>query len=188
MRLLDILFGRSKPLPATTEKIFAISTAAVTLQTRWNMTPAGAGAVVFRPLTSSYFAETEKEIDELLALSAKEQKSTIRRETDSFGYQWVIVHDQDFEALVAAIHMVTLTLQEHGFRDQLLAAAFRFQGPTGAIYWLYNYKRGSFYPFIPRSGQQRDNAEELRLAAVMDRELPMEKSPEQWYALWGIPI
>jgi PspA associated protein B len=187
--ILDILFGRSKPVKAQTEKLFAISTAAVTLETRWGLTPAGAGAVVFRPLTSSYFTETERELDDLLALSAREQGSTVQREKDEFGYQWIIVRDPDFEDLVTAIHMVTLTLGERGFRDQLLAAVFRFDGaPGGPVYWIYNYKRGAFYPFVPRGNHQRDNTEELRLSAVMDRELPMEKSPEQWYALWGVPI
>ena len=189
MGFLDALFGRSKPVKAQTEKLFAITTAAVTLETRWGLRPAGVGAVVFRPLTSSYFAETEREMDDLLALAAREQGSAIRRLRDELGYQWVIVEDPDFEDLAAAIHMVTLTLGERGFRDQLLAAVFRFDGaPGGPVYWIYNYKRGTFYPFVPRGDHRRDNTEELRLGAVMERELPMEKSVEQWYALWGIPI
>jgi hypothetical protein len=189
MSFLDALLGRSKPVKAKTEQLFAISTAVVTLETRWGLTPSGAGAVVFKALSSSYFAEASKEIDQLLALAAKEQQSIVRRVSDDLGYQWVIVEDPGFEDLVAAIHMVTLTLQERGFKDQLLAAAFRFDGDSaGPVYWLYNYKRGTFYPFVPRGNHERDNAEELRLAAVMDRELPMEKNPTQWYALWGIPI
>jgi hypothetical protein len=189
MGLFDALFGRSKPVPVKTEKLFAITTASVTLDTRWGLKPSGSGAVVFRPLTSSYFAETEQELDGLLNLTAKEQHSTISRKKDEFGYQWIIVADPDFEDLVATVHMVTLTLGERGFRDQLLAAVFRFDGAKGGpVYWLYNYKRGTYYPFAPRGNNERDNAEELRLSAVMDRELPMEKSPDQWYALWGIPF
>ena len=189
MSFLDALLGRAKPVKAKTEQLFAITTASVTLDTRWGLKPSGAGAVVYKPLTSSYFADASTEIDQLLALAAKEQGSSVRREGDDLGYQWVIVEDPDFEDLVAAIHMVTLTLQERGFKDQLLAAAFRFDGAAdGPVYWLYNYKRGTFYPFVPRANHTRDNSEELRLAAVMDRELPMEKNPTQWYALWGIPI
>ena len=189
MGFLDALFGRAKPVKAKTEQLFAITTAAVMLETRWELKPAGVGAVVFKPLSSSYFAQTEREVDDLLALAAREQGSTVRRHGDDLGYQWVIVEDADFEDLAAAIHMVTLTLGEHGFRDQLLAAVFRFDGARGGpVYWLYNYKRGAFYPFVPRGNHERDNAEELRLGAVMERELPMEKNPSQWYALWGIPI
>ena len=188
MGFLDAIFGRSKPVKAKTEQLFAISTAAVTLDTRWGLKPAGVGAVVFKALTSSYFGAAQRELDDLLALVGKEQGSTIERDQDEFGYQWVIVRDEDFEDLVAAIHMVTLTLQEHGFKDQLLAAAFRFDGEGDPVYWLYNYKRGAYYPFVPRPGSRRDNAEELRLGAVMERELPIEKNLDQWYALWGIPI
>jgi hypothetical protein len=187
---LDALFGRPKKVkPQQTEKLFAISTAAVTLETRWGMKPAGAGAVVFRPQASSYFQETERELDDLLALAAKEQGSQVRRTTDEFGYEWIIVQDPEFEDLVATVHMVTLTLGDRGFRDQLLAAVFRFDGGSaGPVYWIYNYKRGAWYPFMPRGGHERDNTEEIRLGTVMDGELPMEKSPEQWYALWGVPI
>jgi hypothetical protein len=189
MGFLDALFGRAKPVKSKTEQIFAISTAAVTLETRWGLKPSGDAAVVFKPLTSSYFGAAEREIDDLLNLAAKEQGSRVRRQGDEFGYQWVMVRDEQFEDLVAAIHMVTLTLQEHGFKDQLLAAVFRFDGaPGGPVYWLYNYKRGTFYPFIPRDNHQRDNSEELKLSAVMERELPIEKNPAQWYALWGVPI
>lgn len=189
MGFLDALFGRSKPVKAKTDQLFAITTAAITLDTRWGMKPAGVGAVVFKPLSSSYFAQTEREVDDLLALAAKDQGSTIRRHADDLGYQWVIVEDEQFEELVAAIHMVTLTLRDRGFKDQLLAAVFRFDGGSaGPVYWIYNYKRGTYYPFVPRGDHQRDNTEELRLGAVMERELPMEKTTTQWYALWGIPI
>jgi hypothetical protein len=189
MGFLDALFGRAKPVKARTEQIFAIATAAVTLETRWELKTAGVGAVVFRPLTSSYFAEAEREVDELLALTSREQGTRVERERDQFGYQWVIVHDDEFEDLVAAVHTTTLTLGEHGFRDQLLAAVFRFDTARGQpVYWVYNYKRGTYYPFVPRGDHERDNSEELRLSAVMERELPMEKSPDQWYALWGIPL
>jgi hypothetical protein len=189
MSFLDAIFGRAKPVKAKTEQLFAISTAAITLDTRWGLTPAGVGAVVFKPLTSSYFGEAQRELDDLLGLVGTEQGSTIERDKDEFGYQWVIVRDDNFEHLVAAIHMVTLTLQEHGFKDQLLAAAFRFDGERdGPVYWLYNYKRGAYYPFAPRPGHRRDNDEEMRLGAVMERELPIEKNLDQWYALWGIPI
>ena len=37
--------------------------------------------------------------------------------------------------------------------------------------------------------QSRDNAAEMRLSAVMEEEkIPVERSLENWYALWGIPF
>ena len=57
------------------------------------------------------------------------------------------------------------------------------------VYWIYNYKRGAFYPFVPAGGgQQRDSERELRLKAQIGAELPIEPELERWFPLWGIPI
>lgn len=192
MGLLDTLFGRTKPVKSKSEQLFAMATAAVTLQTKLDLQPAGAAAIVFRPVDSTYFRQAEQELNQLLELSGRETKTQIHTETDSFGFRWVVLQDQVFEDLVATIHMVSLTLSDKGFGDQLLAAVFRFnQADAGnrAVYWIYNYKRGSFYPFVPLdNSQRRDNAAELHFSAVMDGELPVEKAAEHWFALWGIPI
>lgn len=188
MGFLDALFGRSKPVKVQTEQLFKIATARITLEMQLGISPAPDAGVVYRPVQSSAFEETEREIGDLLRLSAQESNSRITQRGDDYGFRWVVVHDEDFEDLVSQIHMVTLTLADRGFRDQLLAAAFRFDKDGAPIYWLFNYKRGAFYPFAPLPGQRRDNGVELRYGAVMERELAVEKQPDQWYPLWGIPF
>lgn len=192
MGILDTLFGRSKPVKSKSEKLFAMATASITLQTKLDLQPAGAAGIVFRPVESSYFRQAEDELRQLLDLSRQESSVRAQSETDSFGFRWVILHDESFEDLVATLHMVSITLTEKGFGDQLLAAVFRMnQLDAGSrpVYWVYSYKRGTFYPFVPQGdGQRRDNAAELHFASIMDGELPVEKAPEQWFALWGIPF
>ena len=61
-------------------------------------------------------------------------------------------------------------------------------GGRKAVYWIYNFKQGTYYPFIPLSGKQRDSPFEFRLRAEMEREMPVEKNVEKWYPLWGIPF
>jgi len=57
------------------------------------------------------------------------------------------------------------------------------------LYWIYNYKRGTFYPFAPAgTGEQRDNERELVLKAQIGKELPVEQELERWFPLWGTPI
>jgi len=58
------------------------------------------------------------------------------------------------------------------------------------IYFIYNYKRGFWYPFVPDSSgpQQRSTERELQIKAQMGSELPMEPELERWFPLWGIPI
>ncbi len=69
--------------------------------------------------------------------------------------------------------------------------ATRGHGRTRGKFYgcAYNYKRGSYYPFVPAGGEQkRDSERELRLKAQIGRELPVEPELERWFPLWGIPI
>ena len=72
----------------------------------------------------------------------------------------------------------------------MLAAVFAFHDGSGKpVYWIYNYKRGAWYPFVPAPGeQQRDTERELRLKAQLGSELPIEPELERWFPLWGIPF
>jgi hypothetical protein len=58
------------------------------------------------------------------------------------------------------------------------------------IFWIYNYKRGLFYPFVLADAKQhkRDYAYEFRLRSVMKSELPIEQELERWYPLWDVPL
>jgi hypothetical protein len=66
---------------------------------------------------------------------------------------------------------------------------FAFEdGQSRPLYFIYNYKRGSFYPFVPTGQQQRDNERELVLRAQAGNELPIEPELSRWFPLWGIPV
>lgn len=190
MGLFDSLLGRSRPVPSKIEGLFAMATAQVTLETQLGLKAGETAGICFRAVESNYFDKASSELDGLLQISAKETGTNYQTKTDEFGYRWILVSDPQFENLVATIHIVSQTLKENGFGDQLLAAVFRFTTASGTpIYWIYNYKRGKFYPFVPEGNtRKRDNAIELRLSSAMDHELPMEKELERWYALWGIPF
>jgi hypothetical protein len=186
---LDILLGRTRPVPSRLDRLFAISTAYLTLTANLRLTPGGSAGVCFRPIDSAQFEALERELEGILRISGQETGASIHTETDSFGFQWVTMQDPDFQELVSTIHLVSLNLQDRGFSDRLLAAVFKFLDHGEPVYWVYNYKRGSFYPFVPRgAGQERDNAFELRLKAAMEKELPVEPQLERWYPLWGVPL
>ncbi|MHB1133823.1 MAG: PspA-associated protein PspAB [Chloroflexota bacterium] len=185
----DALLGRSKPVKPRLDKLFAISTAYVTLTVEMGMRPSKRAGVCFRPLASAAFDRLRPDLERLLELSAKQTGSQAQLTSDSFNFHWVVLEDEDFEDLVATIHVFSQTLQDEGFGEQLLAAVFMFQAQERPFYWIYNYKRGLFYPFAPLPGEQRrDNPYELRLQAAMERELPVEPALERWYPLWGIPL
>ena len=188
MGFLDILLGRNKPVKSQPEALFSITTAEITLNTRLGVIPTGKAAISFKPVESSFFDNLDSEIKDLLRISAKSTGTEYWIRDDNYGYRWVILDDKDFEDLVSTIHMVSETIADHGYGPQLLAAVFGFREDVKSVFWIYNYKRGKFYPFVPEGQQRRDHATEMRLRSVMEKELPIEPVLEQWYALWGIPF
>jgi hypothetical protein len=188
--LLDVLFGRKKLKEASTDKIFAMATAQVTLETELDLHPAGKAAVCFKPLSAGSFAQAERDLKELLESSARTSGSTVHMERDDYGFQWIVIEDPDFEDLVTAVHLIGSELQAQGFGPQLLAALFRFARGGGGqpVYLVWGYKRGAFWPFVPTGADERDNALELELKAKLEQELPIEEDLSRWLALWGAPI
>jgi hypothetical protein len=189
MGLGDVLFGRKKLRGPNLDKLFALTTAQLTLEAELNLKPAGVAAVVFKPLSAGEFARAEQEIDELLSVTAESSGSQVRRRSDKFGFQWLVIRDRDFEDLVTSVHLVSSELEARGFGGQLLAALFQFEGGARPIYLIYGYKRGTFWPFIPTGeDQERDNAEEIRLKNELDGELPIEPDLTRWLGLFDAPI
>lgn len=189
MGLGDVLFGRKKLKGANLDKLFALSTAAISLETEYNLKPAGVAAVVFKPLSAGEFSQAERDIDELLGVAARDSGSQVRRRSDSFGFEWLVIRDSDFEDLVTTTHLVSSELDARGFGGQLLAALFAFGGGEHPVNLIYGYKRGTFWPFVPTGNdQERDNAEELRLKNELESELPMEPDLTRWLALFNAPL
>jgi len=187
--LRDALFGKQKLAGPARERLFALSTAAVTLDTELGLRPAGAGGVVFKPLSSGDFVRAENDLQQLLERVAAESGSKLERREDAFGYTWIIVRDSDLEDQVTAVHAVAQGLEEAGFGGQLLAAVFKFEGGKAPVYWVYGYKRGAFWPFVPAGeGKERDNAEELELKAKLEKELPIEPDLSRWFGVFDAPL
>jgi hypothetical protein len=186
--LTNVLFGRKKLKKAVQEQLFALSAARITLEAELGLKPSGSAAVVFKPMSAAEFVRAENEMQELLDVAARESASRIERRGDEFGYEWLIIHDNDFEELLPTVHLVASELVARGFGEQLLAAVFRFDGADYPLYLIYGFKRGAFWPFIPKENKERDNANELELKAKLEHELPIEQDLSRWFALFDAPI
>jgi hypothetical protein len=189
--LRDVLFGRKKLKDPARERLFAISTARITLETELDLKPAGAAGVCFKSLSAGEFVRAENELQQLLDAVAGQSGSKVERRSDELGFEWLVVRDADFEDLVTTVHLIGTELQDRGFGPQLLAAMFPFEGKfkEGRAYWIYGYKRGAFWPFVPTGeGQERDNAEELELKAKLEGELPIEQDLSLWFGLFDAPV
>jgi len=191
MGFMDILRGkRAIKQAAPTDRVFAMTTAQVTLEMQLGLVTTGKAALVFQPLATADFDQIVRDMEEVVRSSGEDTGTTIDTADDEFGYRWMILSDPDFEDLVVGINAVSTALEAGGYGDRLLAAVFPFRDEAGKpVYWIYNYKRGSFYPFVPAGGgQQRDSERELRLKAQIGSELPIEPELERWFPLWGIPV
>lgn len=192
--LFDMIFGRQKPVQAGIDKIFAMSTAEITLQTEQNLTPTGSAGICFKAVASGPFRDIQNQLGQLLQLASRDDQLTLRPVEDKLGYEWYVFSGTNFQALVTALHMGSSTLVDQGYGSQLLFALFPFKCSDGRVmYWVYNYKRSAFYPFVPQRdasdpARQRNNPEELRLAAALGKEMPMEADLERWFAVWNPPL
>ncbi|HZQ03945.1 MAG TPA: hypothetical protein VFA88_07985 [Gaiellaceae bacterium] len=188
MGLTDVLFGRKKLKGPKEDRLFALTTACVTLQTELGLKPAGGAAITFKPLSSGDFARVDNDVEALIKAAARSSGAEVERKSDSYGFEWLIVRDPDIEDQVTSVHAVASELTAQGFGDRLLAAAFRFDGGEHPVYWIYGFKLGSFWPFVPLEGEKRDNATELELKAKLEGELPIEQDLTRWLALFDAPI
>ncbi len=179
MGFLDALLGRRKVKGPAHDRLFAITTAYVDLESQQGIKTRGKAAIVFQPLATSDFQSIVTDMEEVLKGTGDEIGSSVETSDDEFGYRWMIVQDPDLEDLAVG-----------GYNERVLCAVFAFEDQAKQpIYFIYNYKRGAWYPFVPAGGsQQRDNERELRLKAQIGADLPVEPELERWFPLWGIPV
>jgi hypothetical protein len=186
--LLDVLRGERTPKRADLDALFAIGGAAMTLEAGLRISPTGRAGVCFKEIEAGQFEGLVREIEDLLRVAAPESGTTVTRRVDDHGFEWVVIEDPDVDDLATTTHMVSQSLEERGLSERLLCAVFGFRGQDGPVDLVYAYKRGTFYPFAPRDGRNRDNALELRLQGALGADLPIEPELERWYPLWDAPV
>jgi len=181
--------GRKLKQPAP-DRLFAMTTAQVALETELSLKHRGVAGIVFQPIATADFQSLLKDAEELLRGAAADPGTKVESADDEFGYRWVVLRDSEFEDLVVSLNTVSTELQGGGYGDRLLACVFPFEDESRKpVYFIYNFKRGAFYPFVPAPGEkQRDTERELRLQAQLLHELPFEKDRERWFPLWEIPL
>jgi hypothetical protein len=188
--LFDALLGGRKKLKAPApDRLFAMTTAVVTLEAQLGLKHRPVAGIVFQPLATADFKQIVSEAEELLRGSAEDTGTVVETADDEFGYRWIRLRDDDFEDLVVAVNVVSSQLEAGGYGDRLLCAVFVFEEDGKPIYFIYNFKRGAYYPFVPGPGdKQRNNEREFQLKAQLQNDLPMEQELDRWFPLWEIPL
>jgi hypothetical protein len=186
---LDALFGRSKPAKPDLDQLFAVPSAAITLEAVAGFTPTGVGAVCFKAAEGGSFARLETDIAALLDADGG---PAVQRIEDDFGFTWLLVRGDptDVAGLVTDLHAINSTLENDGYGPALLCSLVSFADASGRrLALVYLYKRGTFYPFAPVRGaaEQRDTALELQVRGQLGEDLHLEADTSRWFPVWGAP-
>lgn len=187
MGFLDALRGRKAPARPNLDALFALPSAAITLQIQRDAVPTGVGSVAFRAPEGRAFADIAAEVQQLLDADGGPAVELV---ADSFGYDWMVVRTDppDLSALVTDLHAVNVSLVNAGFGPQLLCSLVGFAEPGRTFALVYLFKQGTFYPFVPQMGSQvRDNVAEIGIRDLLAGELPIEPAMEKWFAVWDAP-
>jgi len=138
MGLLDALRGKTKPVKANLDALFALPAAAVTLQATAGVVSTGHAGVCFKPPAGQPFAQMQSDLEQLLrsdTSGAADGTASVRDVGDKFGYRWILVEAGTIDDLVTRVHMVHSSLEDAGWSTQLLCSVFGFRpggtDPTG---------------------------------------------------------
>ncbi len=200
MDTIRAILGNSAEHDATRdadpEDLFGMSTAYITMEAELDYPSSGAAALCFSSVDSTDFEDTLRDVRDILEAGEDETGTSASIRMDQQGYHWVVLEDSDPEDLVTSIHFAADTFVERGYGSRLLAALFAFEKGGGSegrragggagryVYWIYSFRRGSYYPFAPSSGRERDQSAEFKLQSVLDGELAVEDDTAYWYPLW----
>jgi hypothetical protein len=185
---LDALLGRTKPVQANLDQLFALPGAALTLEAGTDFRATGTGSVCFRAAEGRAFSDIEKDVQDLLSMS--KDSAPIQVSTDKYNFTWLVSRHSadDPEGLVTDLHAVNSSLENGGFGPQLLCTIMAFRDSGGrSLGLVYLYKRGTFYPFAPLAGDRRDNALELQIRGELGADLKIEPDLSRWMPIWGAP-
>jgi hypothetical protein len=185
VKILDAVLGRRKPPRNNLDDLFAVPTAAITLQTAAGFQPTGVGSVCFRATEGAAFAQAEREI---VAVLDNDDDPDLERHVDEFGFSWLVSRQDDPSALVTDLHAINTALEAQGFGPSLLCSMVAFKDAAGqSLALVYLYKQGTFYPFAPKQAPERDNLLELRVRDLVSNDLPVEQDLQRWMPIWGAP-
>ena len=183
----------SKLKDAAGERLFALSTARVTLETELGLKSAGVGG----RLLQAAVGRRVRARRERAAAAARRGRGRVGLEDRAQdGRVRLRVADRPRRRPRGSRHDRApgrlRARRRAASAPQLLAAVFRFEGKgfdggrsTGST---ATSAARSGRSCRPATGKERDNAEELELKAKLEKELPIEQDLTRWFALFDAPL
>lgn len=188
MKIFDTIFGKTQPAKANLDNLFSLPGASVTLSLSGNLQPLGKAGVCFKPASGASFENTITEFQNIIETMGTPDPAPSA--IDTYGYEWITLTDNDFNTLVTKTHMLNSTIDGAGFGPQLLCSVFPFieTQTHETVNFVYLFKRGTFYPFIPTGKEKRNSESEMAVKSLIEKEIPIETDLSHWFPLWEIPL
>ena len=188
----EFVLGHQPLGRARADLVYGMVAARLTLEVNLRLA-VRAAALAFNPPKQVQEPQSENRLDVLAASIATDIEAAIDKCDDDFGFRWLILRGSDLEELAVSLGVLA---EELGRADQLwgpLFAAFAFtdrsNAPNGRqAFWIFNFERGSFYPFVPTTYGDRDTRREAQFASAVDGELKLERDRELWFPVWESPV
>ena len=212
MGLLDTLLGRTKPVPANLDALFALPSAAITLQSAAGIAASGRAGVCYKPPTGQGFADMQAEVLTLLGMDGgRRPRAPNRTATATTGWWWRTPTSRPWSPrstwstrrcptpagapqLLCSVFGLAPVPDDAGGRRPARPGSTAPPSPgSGSVvpstaFLVYLFKRGTFYPFVPDGPEHRDNAAELRLQSLVAGDLAVEPELDRWFPLWDLPL
>jgi hypothetical protein len=180
LSLAGAVLGRRQPRQARSDLVCGITAARLTLEIELELR-VRAAAIAFQPPAAP--------VDDLLAGIVADTGARAGRRDDGFGFGWLTLAGRNLDDLAIAIGVVAEEFDLAGRWEQLVCAVFAFEWEPGtSVYWIYDFARGSFHPFVPCGHDRRDAKAELRLHAAAARDLRLEQDPQRRHPIWDVPV
>src|SRR3981081_2476134 len=114
MGFLDALLGRAKPVPPNLDALFALPSAAITLQVAADFKPTGTGSVCFRAAEGRAFSDIESAVRDLL--NRGDHKTPVALSRDSYGFTGLVCQRSadDVEGVVTDLDAVKSWVEDAG--------------------------------------------------------------------------
>jgi hypothetical protein len=186
---MSFLRRRAAPVPALLDPLLALPPVADTIAADLGFIPTGLGSICLRAIEMRAFRDVEYDVRDWLNHD-NDETAPVEIVEDSYGFTWMVIRrpQHDFRSLIVDVHAASSKFADRGFGAQLLCSVtgFRDRGER-SVAIVYLYKRGTFYPFAPKSGEARDNSLELRFRDVTEGKLSLEPDLRRWFPVWGAP-
>ena len=101
------MFGRTKQVAPKLDGLFALPSAALTLQTELDLVSSGNAGLCFKAGSGESSITTDDEV--MALLNFDDTTGTVKITTDDLGFKWLVVTDPELDGLVTRIHGANTT-------------------------------------------------------------------------------